>query len=216
MIPGFNETLRHEGATYHIQTEDLGEARAVVVSHIFRNGQILHTARSDYRDRLEHPQIDRVVKKLLILQHRDMQRLILAGEFAPADGAVATPSAPERTRSPVPEDGWDFPSDVTRSRSGAAQATPSAGQELSEDELLQAMEASRAAALATEAAAETALVEAEDPPGARVGEGPPLVGLPSATGFMADAISDRRLDLVVVLELARLADTASPAAPAPQ
>ncbi len=223
MIPGFNETLRHEGATFHIQTEDLGRTKAVVVSHIFRGGQILHSARREYGDKLEHPQIERLVKKLLILQHRDMQRLILSGKLSSEDDASSSQEEPGRTRSAVPEDGWDFPEDVSptprRTRSGRVLSdTASAEPEpelADDDELLQVMEASRAAAQATEAAAQSALVQPDDVPGARLGEGPPLVGFPAATGFLADVISDRRLDLVIALELARLSEETS-GAPSPR
>ncbi len=49
---GINERLVLDGITVHLQTEDLGEAQAAVVSQVFRkDGAVLYSRRTPYSDR---------------------------------------------------------------------------------------------------------------------------------------------------------------------
>ncbi len=193
MIPGFNETLRHQGRNYHVQTEDLGIGKALVVSQIFCDGQILHTERTDYRPRLEEPDLERELKKLLLRQHRNMHRLIARGEFPQvrrreslSEIALAAGEGPERgVGEGAPGRPGPDPRGATLSELHD-QATPVEGS------LIPALglpgpgtEPARSAAPAASAPAPSPAPE---------------------TGFLARYRRGQRLDLLLVLELARRAE----------
>ena len=49
---GINETVVVDGVALHLQTEDLGEEQAAVVSQVFRpDGAVLYSRRTPYSDR---------------------------------------------------------------------------------------------------------------------------------------------------------------------
>ena len=180
MVPGFNEIVRHQDRVYHIQTEDLGTTKAAVVSQVFCDGQILHSERVDYSDKLEHPELQRYVMKLLIVQHRNMHRRIKGTEPPAADKA--------RDARVEEADSGAALTQETPTEPPISAAAPKTGPEVA-----------RAAPPASDAAPAARHRGVARPAGI-----PPLTGMPAVEGFLADLVSDRRLDLVVVMELSRM------------
>ncbi|MBM4320278.1 MAG: hypothetical protein FJ125_10015 [Deltaproteobacteria bacterium] len=103
-----NESVRFGDRVFHIQTEDLGTNKGLVVSQIFCEGRILHSQRTDYREKLALPHPDIEVKKLLLRQHRDMHRLIQQGELEkklePSAAQPVLPPQPPPAAAAAPEE----------------------------------------------------------------------------------------------------------------
>lgn len=78
---GFNHNLKYRGRVYHIQTEDSGEANPHIFTHLFHNGIILSTRKTEYAHLLGLDDVEDQVRKLMQLQHKDMMKGLLAGQF---------------------------------------------------------------------------------------------------------------------------------------
>jgi hypothetical protein len=79
---GFNDNVAHGGATYHVQTEDLGPRRRQVTTHLFADGgRIVHTERASYEDLGEEAPAE-VVRQRMKEQHRRVIAALRAGEHA--------------------------------------------------------------------------------------------------------------------------------------
>lgn len=48
VLAGENSDLVIKGCTYHVQTEDWGPAKGVIISRIFKNGSVLKTYKLQY------------------------------------------------------------------------------------------------------------------------------------------------------------------------
>jgi hypothetical protein len=78
---GFNHNLKYRGRVYHVQTEDSGEANPHIFTHLFHNGIILSTRKTEYAHLLGTEDVEDQVRKLMQLQHKDMMKGLLAGQF---------------------------------------------------------------------------------------------------------------------------------------
>ena len=81
MITGFNTNVRHGGRVFHVQTEDSGRDRPHVISHVYCDGTILASEKSDYSDRLECGDLDAVLRGLMETQHRAMLEKLEQGGY---------------------------------------------------------------------------------------------------------------------------------------
>ncbi|MDY0058201.1 MAG: hypothetical protein RBU45_00185 [Myxococcota bacterium] len=227
MIPGYNESVRSGERLFHIQTEDLGTTKALVVSQVFHEGRILHTSRADYREKLDQPNMEREVRKLLMRQHRDMHRLIQQGALLTKlePGSESRSATGEPTRPPVAAGAGAasgnalLPSPPASAPAAAVSPASPAGEVPSPALPAAATSSGPPAAVASSASpaavvspASPAAAASPAPPAAPAAPAPPA-SAPAATspaspadGFLADLISDRRLDLVFLLELVRLAE----------
>lgn len=71
MITGFNTDIEFEGKTYHVQTEDKGLERPIVMSLIYDRGTILASKRTSYEDIIVDGTVDEdVLAERLQKQHR--------------------------------------------------------------------------------------------------------------------------------------------------
>ncbi|HSI88336.1 MAG TPA: hypothetical protein VK918_04715, partial [Pyrinomonadaceae bacterium] len=50
MITGYNTDIEHEGVTYHVQTEDKGLTKPIILSLVYNGGTILASKRAPYDD----------------------------------------------------------------------------------------------------------------------------------------------------------------------
>lgn len=117
---GYNHNIPHRGRLYHVQTEDSGVDKAHIFTHVFYDGTIIASRKTQYRDRIGEADLDPVVIGLMQDSHKSMIRLLRNGEYdekivsilgdhptadnksAAVTPPPATPSArPERR--PVPE-----------------------------------------------------------------------------------------------------------------
>ena len=81
MVTGFNHNVLYNGEVYHVQTEESGIARPVIVTLLFKGGAILCSMKIDYSDILKTENLEQVVEDLMKDQHKQMFRRLKAGEF---------------------------------------------------------------------------------------------------------------------------------------
>lgn len=98
MITGFNTDVEFEGKTYHVQTEDKGLARPVIVSLIYDRGTILASKRTPYDDLIADNEVDEsVLSDRLNKQHRLICAAVKGGRLQDlikmSQGAAAAKSA---------------------------------------------------------------------------------------------------------------------------
>jgi hypothetical protein len=111
VITGFNTDIEYDGVVYHVQTEDKGLARPVILSLVYDRGTILASKRSPYDDLLEGEFDEKILAARLQRQHTLICAAIRAGriedlrrmgakEPAVAETVGALPSS-SRATSPV-------------------------------------------------------------------------------------------------------------------
>ncbi|NOT49535.1 MAG: hypothetical protein HOP17_17565 [Acidobacteria bacterium] len=81
MITGFNTDIEHEGVTYHVQTEDKGKSKPIILSLVYDRGTILASKRSPYDDLLDSNFSERVLAERLSKQHKLICAAIKAGRL---------------------------------------------------------------------------------------------------------------------------------------
>lgn len=81
MITGFNTDIEHEGVTYHVQTEDKGKSKPIILSLVYNGGTILASKRSPYDDLLTSHFNERTLAERLNKQHRLICAAIQAGRI---------------------------------------------------------------------------------------------------------------------------------------
>lgn len=81
MITGFNTDIDFEGVTYHVQTEDKGLSRPVILSLVYNGGTILASKRASYDDLLENGFDEAALAERLQKQHRLICAAIQAGRI---------------------------------------------------------------------------------------------------------------------------------------
>jgi hypothetical protein len=69
VITGFNTDIEFGGVTYHVQTEDKGTAKPMILSLVYDGGTILASKRSPYDDLVESGLDERVLAERLQKQH---------------------------------------------------------------------------------------------------------------------------------------------------
>ncbi len=99
MLTGLNTDVKHDGQTYHVQTEDGGVDNPTVTTVVFRNGAIVGARRTSYRDILNATDcLPEVVRNLMKDQHKGVIQEIQSGKLALPKGPVAeTASEPSPT-----------------------------------------------------------------------------------------------------------------------
>jgi len=149
---GFNHNLKYRGRVYHIQTEDSGEANPHIFTHLFHNGIILSTRKTEYGQLLGLDDVEDQVRKLMQLQHKDMMKGLLGGQFddkivrffgdltapeAEIDPAAPKPAAGEKPAPQILAPSLPPPQPARKSeKGGSARPIPSGGGFTQEDTLL--------------------------------------------------------------------------------
>ncbi len=118
MIPGLNHNVRFKERLFHVQTEDSGLERPVLMTHVFIEGTIIATERSDYGALIERvgdqAELRTIVRKEMQEQHKLCIKNLLRGVYDPviagilpelAGPPVEGPPIPPARRSapPIPE-----------------------------------------------------------------------------------------------------------------
>ncbi len=103
MVVGFNHNIKHQGKVYHVQTEDSGVDNPHIITHLFVGGNILSSKRSSYADQLAIPDLDKHVRELMELQHKEMLRELVNGAFdaPPMPGARPEAALPLQPLDPL-------------------------------------------------------------------------------------------------------------------
>lgn len=99
MITGFNTDIEFEGKVYHVQTEDKGLARPMILSLVYDRGTILASKRSPYEDLLTGKFDENVLAERLQKQHRTICAAIKSGRIED----LKRMSEKEVARLPEPE-----------------------------------------------------------------------------------------------------------------
>ncbi len=81
MIVGFNTNARYRGRMFHVQTEDSGLNHPHVISHLYYEGSILGSQKSDYAERVGTEDLEIQVRALMERQHKDILRKLKNGGF---------------------------------------------------------------------------------------------------------------------------------------
>jgi hypothetical protein len=99
VITGYNTDVEFEGVTYHVQTEDKGLAKPIILSLVYTRGTILASKRLPYDDLLEGDFDEVVLEARLQRQHKlicaaiqagrieDLRRMTLRDSVAAADAS---------------------------------------------------------------------------------------------------------------------------------
>jgi len=85
-LPGYNHNIRYKGRVYHVQTEDSGVERPHVITHMFLDGMIVATLRSDYRHLVAEANHVVRVRHMMQEQHKAIMKGLRRGEL---DGQIA-------------------------------------------------------------------------------------------------------------------------------
>ncbi|MFY9227103.1 MAG: hypothetical protein WAQ98_30820 [Blastocatellia bacterium] len=117
MITGFNTDVSYDGTTYHVQTEDKGDANPMILSLVYVRGAILAAKRTSYAKELQNGLTEQQLQSMLEKQHRTILAVIKAGRIqelveklnkqksADEDGvseALKAPSFPVAPPIPIP------------------------------------------------------------------------------------------------------------------
>ncbi len=92
MLPGYNTDVQYRGSSYHIQTEDNGEANPFVVTLIYHGGAILARKKAEYRH-LMVGEFREKLRKMMRDQHRQMIKMLLEGRLDSQSADTKAPAA---------------------------------------------------------------------------------------------------------------------------
>jgi hypothetical protein len=108
MLTGFNTDFKYKGVVYHVQTEDNGLGNPVIVTLLYQGGAILASRKINYADILKSEHLQRVVSDLMRMQHKQIIKDLVAGNFGqtgPAEADTAgTAAGDEKPVSETAED----------------------------------------------------------------------------------------------------------------
>ncbi len=97
MITGFNTDIEFEGITYHVQTEDKGRSKPIILSLVYDGGTILASKRSPYDDLLRSNYSERILAERLSKQHLLICAAIRAGRIEDLKKMTAREAAASKT-----------------------------------------------------------------------------------------------------------------------
>lgn len=80
MLIGYNTNVPYKGKNYHIQTEDSGMTNPCIVTHLYYEGAILSSAKTNYSGIIGHPEFEKELRELMKRQHREMIRTLISGK----------------------------------------------------------------------------------------------------------------------------------------
>ena len=81
MITGYNTDIEFEGVVYHVQTEDKGLSKPIILSLVYNGGTILASKRSPYDDLLTAGFDEAELSERLNRQHRLICAAVKAGRI---------------------------------------------------------------------------------------------------------------------------------------
>jgi hypothetical protein len=110
MLVGYNTNVPYKGTIYHVQTEDSGMRKPVIITLLYLKGTILASKKSSYAAFASDPDCKEKVREMMKEQHKAMIKELIAGKHA---SAAETPrsSQEENTVSVTPEKSADRPAE---------------------------------------------------------------------------------------------------------
>ncbi len=80
-LSGYNHNLKYKNRVYHVQTEDSGRDNPHIFTHLFHDGTILNSIRSEYAEIVETPDWETQLRARMQHQHKDMMKGLIKGSF---------------------------------------------------------------------------------------------------------------------------------------
>lgn len=78
---GFNHNIRHRNVLFHVQTEDYGLQKHVVVTQLFYGGTIVGKTQTDYQEFLDLEDVADQINEMMKVQHIKMLKDLVAGKI---------------------------------------------------------------------------------------------------------------------------------------
>ena len=80
-MSGFNTEIKRLGATFHVQTQDLGSSARSVESLIYKSGKLVSSRKADYTSALGNPRLADKIQRIMEEQHAAILEEIAAGRY---------------------------------------------------------------------------------------------------------------------------------------
>lgn len=80
-LTGYNHNMKYKGRIYHVQTEDSGLSSPHVFTHLFYDGTILATKKTDYHHIVPQDDWADQVRQIMQGSHKEMMKGLLRGHF---------------------------------------------------------------------------------------------------------------------------------------
>jgi hypothetical protein len=77
MQPGFNTDIKHDGINYHVQTEDWGDSKSVLITRVYARGAVVKTVRTPYKEDENHQAIRLAMQR----QHHEILDRLVSGKL---------------------------------------------------------------------------------------------------------------------------------------
>jgi hypothetical protein len=84
VVTGFNTDVKYQGVVYHVQTEDKGPQTPMILTLIYKGGEILGSHRLTYTDLLKGEDDEAQIAKLMEDQHKAVMGDVKRGKYTPA------------------------------------------------------------------------------------------------------------------------------------
>jgi hypothetical protein len=78
---GYNTDFVYKGKSFHVQTEDNGVKNPVIVTLLYKDGEILNSRKMSYADILKADCLESAVRDLMKEQHKKMIKDLRDGKF---------------------------------------------------------------------------------------------------------------------------------------
>lgn len=101
VITGFNTDIEYQGVTYHVQTEDKGLERPMILSLVYNGGTILASKRASYDDLVAAGFDEKQLEERLNRQHRLICAAIKAGRIDDLKKMSSREAVPARSPEPA-------------------------------------------------------------------------------------------------------------------
>ena len=93
MVTGFNTDVKYQGVVYHVQTEDKGPGTPMILTLIYKGGEILGSRRLPYANLAKRGD-EPAITKLMEDQHKAMIIEVKRGRFDPAGSRTVLEDLP--------------------------------------------------------------------------------------------------------------------------
>jgi hypothetical protein len=101
VITGFNTDIEFGGVTYHVQTEDKGTTKSLILSLVYDRGTILASKRTTYQDLVDAGLDERVLAERLQKQHTLLCAAVRSGRIEDLKKMTQRESAKSKADKPA-------------------------------------------------------------------------------------------------------------------
>jgi len=105
MLIGFNTNVTYKGKIYHVQTEDSGLGNPVIVTHLYYQGAILNSKKTNYANIIGDPDFKEQLRAMMQQQHKEMIRELLGGKLT-AEGHTAISGEEAQRQTDEKDEAW--------------------------------------------------------------------------------------------------------------